>query len=434
MRYLMLIAVCLLAVVSPTLALAEEQIGQPSEATITLPRAEWEEIKARLAAVEKELQELKGKQPPTTTAQPAETPPPAVAPAEAAPEAGTQPAPPAPSGAGGRALALPDISLIVQAKGKASTDTRDEARNRVRLSEAELGVQGYVYPNVKADAFFTASPGENEPFQVEEAYLTYLGLRKALNFYVGKKHVAFGRTNLLHNHSWLYVNPPKVLQNLVAEESLGGEGAAVSYLIPTKSDVFAQLDLGTWTGAGPGESSNLPGIVKGPGANFADRFHTARLWTSYPLAENTELELGGSYAGGAAAGEAGAIAGRATLTGLDLTYRHFGEGTSRLLLRGEAIQRHQSGVESSTAKGYYLFGNYRKNKYSSLGLLYDWSEFPQATDLHESALSLILTQQFSEQYYLRLQATHGSRPGDSSCNELWLQWVWGVGPHTHNLE
>jgi hypothetical protein len=428
----MLIAICLLAVVRPTLALAEEQIGQPSEATVTVPRAEWEAMKARLAAVEKELQELKGKQPPTTAAQPAEIPPPEAPPAEIAPEAGVQPAPSAPSG--GKALALPDISLVVQAAGKLSSDKRDDARNRVRLREAEVGIQGYVYPNVKADAFITMSPSENASAQVEEAYLTYLGLREGLNLYVGEKHVAFGRTNLLHNHSWLYVNPPKVLQNLVAEESLGGEGVAVSYLLPTKSDLFAQLDLGTWTGAGPGEPSNLPDMVKGPGANFADRFNTARLWTSHPLAENSELELGGSYANGAAAGEAGATDGRATLTGLDLTYRHFGEGTSRLLLRGEAIQRHQSSEQSSTAQGYYLFGNYRKTKYASLGLLYDWSEFPQAPDLHESALSLILTKQFSEQYYLRLQATHGSRPGDNSYNELWLQWVWGVGPHTHNLE
>ncbi|MEI6501844.1 MAG: hypothetical protein WCP21_12555, partial [Armatimonadota bacterium] len=87
-----------------------------------------------------------------------------------------------------------------------------------------------------------------------------------------------------------------------------------------------------------------------------------------------------------------------------------------------------------TATGYYLFGNLRRDKYSSWGALYDWSEFPQAPNLHESATSLIYTKQFSEQYYIRLQGTHGSRPGDGSYDEAWLQWVWGVGPHTHNLE
>jgi hypothetical protein len=422
MRLILLISFCLTVCIGRQ-GLCAEVKGNPSDdATITVPLAEFEAMKAKLEDLQREVEELKKAVGLRSPGAPAEE--------------GAQPTPvPEPvAQGGGRALALPDISLIVQAKGKASSDTRDDARNRIRLSEAELGIQGYVYPNVKADAFITMSPAEDEAAQAEEAYLTYLGLRKGLNLYVGKKHVAFGRTNLLHNHSWLYVNPPKVLQNLVGEESLGGEGVAVSYLLPTKSDLFAQLDLGTWTGAGPGEPSDLPGIVKGPGANFADRFNTARLWTSHPLAQDSELELGGSYAGGAAGGEEGAANGRARLAGLDLTYRHFGEGTSRLLLRGEGAWRRQAGGIGSDAKGYYLFGNYRKNKYASLGVLYDWSQFPQAPDLHESALSLILTKQLSEQYYLRLQATHGSRPGDNSYNGLWLQWVWGVGPHTHNLE
>jgi len=436
MRFIALFSLCCFVCVGGSTAWAQEQPAKTDQSTITIPKSEFEAIKARLEAVERDLQELKEKVAAPQAVPPAEIPPaaPAEQPPAAAPEVGP-PALPTPSGGAGRALMLPDISLIVQAKGKLTTDKRDDARNRVRLTEAELGIQGYVYPNVKADAFIAMSPAEDEAAQVEEAYLTYLGASKGLNLYVGKKHVAFGRTNLVHNHSWLYVNAPKVLQNLVAEESLGGEGLAISYLLPTKSDLFAQLDLGTWTGEGPGEASNLPNIVKGPGANFADRFNTARLWTSYPVTENSELELGGSYAGGAAAPLNGAGDGHARLTGVDLTYRRFGEGTSRLLLRTEAVWRHQSSDAGDRgAMGYYLFGNYRKTKYASLGLLYDWSQFPQAPDLHETALSLIWTKQFSEQYYLRLQGTHGSRPGDSSYEELWLQWVWGVGPHTHNLE
>ncbi len=120
---------------------------------------------------------------------------------------------------------------------------------------------------------------------------------------------------------------------------------------------------------------------------------------------------------------------------MDVSFRHFGEGDSRLLLRGEALSRHEeSPEESSTASGYYLFGNYRPTKDYSTGLLYDWSEFPQAPDFHESALSLILTKQFSEQYYFRIQAVRGDRPDSGPYDALWFQWCWGVGPHTHNLE
>jgi len=424
MRLILLISLCLIVCIGRQ-GLCAEAKGNPSDdATTTVPLAEFEAMKAKLEELQREMEELKKAVGP----QPAATPV----------EEGAQPTPvpePAAQG-GGRALALPDISLIVQAKGKLSSDKRDDGRNRVRLCEAELAVQGYVYPNVKADAFIAMSPAEDAAAQAEEAYLTYLGLSKGLNLAVGKRLVGFGRTNQTHCHSLLYTRRPLVLRNLVGEEGLAGQGLEASYLLPTTGDLFAELDMGTWTGEGPGETSDLPDVMAGPGANFADRFTTARLWTSYPVQANAELELGSSYAKGEAGELNGVSGGRAQLTGLDLTYRRFGEGTSRLLLRGEGIWRHQTDDVSggSTATGYYLFGNWRNTKYASLGVLYDWSEFPQAPGLHESAVSLIWTKQFSEQYYLRLQGTHGSRPGDDSYNELWLHWVWGMGPHTHNLE
>jgi hypothetical protein len=420
---LSLLLCCAVLCLGCSAARAQEESAAPEPATVTVPVAEWEALKARLEALEKEVQALKAAQAP-----PAETP--AEAPAPAPP-----PPPEAAAPTGGRYLSLPDISLVAQAKGLATSDERNEFRDQIRLTEAEIGIQGYVYPNVKADAFFTASPAEDEPFGVEEAYLTYLGLAKGLNFYVGKKHVAFDRVNLLHSHSWLYARQPEVLTNLVAPESLTGEGAAVSYLLPTTGNLFAQLDLGTWTAAPPEEPTSLPELIVGPGAGFTDGFNTARLWTSHPVGEDGEAELGGSYASGDSEGYVIEGSGRVALSGVDLSYRHFGEGNARLLLRGEGIWRHESNdTADSTASGYYLFGNYRKDKYSSLGLLYDWTEFPQAPDFHESALSVILTKQFSEQYYLRLQAVRGGRPGADPYNELWLQWVWGIGPHTHNLE
>lgn len=344
----------------------------------------------------------------------------------------TEPAP----GEGGRYLQLPDISFIVQAKGKLTDDKNDPAKQKIQLTEAELGIQGYVYPNVKADAFITGSPAEDEPFQVEEAYLTYLGLTKGLNLCIGEKHVPFGRTNLLHSHSWLYVRQPLVIASFIAPESLSGQGADFSYLLPTSGNLFAQLDVGVWANGNEGEESGLPDIMVGPGANLTDRFETARLWTSYPISEYHELELGGSWAGGKSKEDPVTFeSDHVHLTGVDLTYRRFGEGSRRLLFRGEQFWR--KGTTDSggaVAKGYYLFANYRWDRYNSLGLLYDWSEFPHAADLHETAVSVIYTKQFSEQYYIRLEATHGSRPDADHYNELWIQWVWGVGPHTHNLE
>ncbi|MCE5321977.1 hypothetical protein LLG46_01540 [bacterium] len=392
------------------------QDSQDTQETITVTKFQFDLLNEKVEQMQQELDELKAGQQSDSILQ-------------------TEPAD-TQANEGGRHLALPDISLIVQAKGKLTDDKNDPDRQKILLSEAELGIQGYVYPNVKADAFFTSSPAEDEPFGVEEAYLTYLGIGKGLNFNVGKKHVAFGRTNLLHCHSWLYTRQPTVISNFVSPESLTGQGMSVSYVIPTNLNLFAQLDLGAWANGSEGEPSDLPDIVTGPGANMTNRFSTARLWTSYPTSVNSELELGGSWAGGKSSEDPVTLeTDYVHLRGIDISYRHFGQGTNRTLLRSEYFWR--SGTTDSsdaTAKGYYIFGNYRWNKYGSIGLLYDWNEFPQAVDMHESSVSLILTKQFSEQYYVRLQAIHGCRPDCDSYNECWLQWVWGVGPHTHNLE
>lgn len=428
MKYICTAIVCLLLVSQASWSQNEpsSQGTQFTQDTVTVSREEFESLKAKVLELQQQLQQVMSNKSASQSAQPEEQE--EIGPAATA----SQPQPET----GGRHLSLPDISFIVQAKGKATDDKNDPERQKLLLSEAELGIQGYVYPNVKADAFVTGSSSEDEPFQVEEAYLTYLGLTKGLNVNVGQKHVSFGRTNLLHSHSWPYVRQPFVIANFIAPESLTGQGANFSYLFPTKSNLFAQLDLGVWANGNEGEPSDLPDIVAGPGANLTDRFETARLWTGCPIGESNELELGGSWAGGKSNENPDTLqTDYVHIKGVDLSYRHFGEGDKRLLLRGEHFWRNgTTDSDDATAKGYYLFGNYRWDRYNSVGLLYDWSEFPQATNLHESALSLIYTKQFSEQYYMRFQAMHGNRPDCGSFNEFWLQWVWGVGPHTHNLE
>ncbi|MCX8052880.1 MAG: hypothetical protein N3B12_03660 [Armatimonadetes bacterium] len=376
------------------------------------PTSEIDELKARISDLEQKLEKLQEQQATTQGSEPsAET--------------------------GSRYLALPDISLIVQAKGKATSDKLDPAKQKIQLTEAELGIQGYVYPNVRADAFFAGSPAEHQPFQIHEAYLTYLGVAKGLNFTVGQKFVPFDRVNQLHNHSWLYARQPLVLTNFVAHESLAGQGALLSYLIPTRSNVFAQFDLGVWANGTEGEESDYPpNIQVGPGASLTDRFETARVWIGIPTGENGELEIGGSRAGGKSEQDPDTgLTNYVHLKGLDVTYRWFGQKNSRLLLRGEYLWRKgTTDSNAATAKGYYLFANYRFSRYFDVGLLYDWSQFPQDVSQKETAISVILTRQFSEQYYLRLHATRGSRPNATSYSEIWLHWCWGVGPHTHKLE
>ncbi len=156
MKYIHFAIVCTIFIL---LALCPENASssqgtQVEQDTVTVSREEFESLKAKVAELQQQLQQLMGNQTASNTSQQEELD-------EKEPETS---APQQETTAGGHHLALPDISLIAQAKGKATDDKNDPDRQKLLLSEAELGIQGYVYPNVKADAFITGSPSEDEPF------------------------------------------------------------------------------------------------------------------------------------------------------------------------------------------------------------------------------------------------------------------------------
>ena len=397
---------------------------------IQVPRAVWEKLL-------RDVEELKRKNGVV-----------GAAPTEGAPPEQTAKTSAQPAASGSRNyLLLPDISFQLQAKGLASSDKRAAERGKLGTAEGELGIQGYVYPGVKADAFIVGSPAEDQPFQIEEGYLTFLGVRKGLNINVGKKFAPFGRTGELHNHSWLYPRQLLPIRNLVSEEALTGQGVNFHYLIPTKGNLFARASFGAFTGEGTGTQVNVSnpgdaffgGVPAGTTAGFNDRFYNARLWLGRPIGKNGELDGGISHAWGDSvihSDDAAGISSRGgvKLYGADATYRRYMGANKRLLLRTEYFKyKPDGGLLTHDASGYYGLANYRYDKFNDIGLLYERSGFPQAPGQHENAESLIYTRQFTEQFYMRLMGTHGRRAGDS-YNELRLQFTAGLGPHTHALE
>lgn len=363
--------------------------------------------------------------------------------------------------AGRNYLQLPDISLIGQAQGLLSSDKRDEDRKTLRLSEGEIAIQGYVYPNVRAEAYIVGAPAEGE-FGFEEGFLSFNGVTplfnrpvKNLNILVGRKFTPFGRTGEQHSHSWLYARQLIPRRNLVAEEALIGDGVLFRYLLPTGKKLYANLDLGVFNGEGtedtlasdPSAPLGTGVTPRGIGAAYNSRFYQGRLYLGYPLGRDTELEFGSSFANGRVGltnddedpSSALEFNGRAKLFGLDAGIRRYFGGDRRLLLRTEYFRYKPEGGLTAEggvgrAKGYYGLANYRFNRFNDVGLLYESSEFPQAPGQEERAYSLIYTRPFTEQFYVRLHGTRGTRPGEGRYNELRLQFTFGIGPHTHNLE
>jgi hypothetical protein len=247
---------------------------------------------------------------------------------------------------------------------------------------------------------------------------------------VGKKHVAFGRTNLTHSHSWPYVNQPFVLRNLVAEESLLGEGIGTSYLLPTQGDLFAQLDLGTWAASEGHAHEHEEGdedAVHGTGAGFNEHFNTA---VSGPATRSAfgELEIGGSFCDGPAEMAAVPGEGRARLTGLT-QLPHHGEGESRLLLRGVRCSGEESDLGDSTARAT-TFRELPQGQVQQPRPALRLVGVPGCARSPRVRTLLILTKQFSD------STTSGCKPWRAARSGPLQRAVAGVGvgPHTHSLE
>ena len=368
-----------------------------------------------------------------SSARAQDPPPPPPPPDDVVPGTPNRPAlaPPPPT-SNSHYLLLPDISFIGTQIAKFSSDKRVTDRNKFLFIEGELAIQSYIYPGIKQDAFLVFA---NDGVVVEEAYLTVQHLT-ALGKYpfsltLGRRKAPFGRVNQLHPHSYINVDQPAVLRNLVAEESLTGDGLYASYLFPTK--FFLQLDAGYFGAANPATSTDAP---PDGGAGFADTFSTARLWGGKKVGGG-ELELGGSLAKGKGmtyARDAATFSPQNTLRGADLSWRKGASDSTRLLLRSEYIGHDQKdGATVSKASGYYLLADKRFNPLDSIGIRYDDSGYAYSAGREKSA-SIIATHRLTEQSYMRLQIGHGDRPTKKGFTDARFQIVWGVGPHTHNLE
>jgi hypothetical protein len=209
------------------------------------------------------------------------------------PEARTaaQGTPPGASGKGGNPLArlmlLPDISAVANAS-LAWDDATEEPR--FTFEELELALQAVVDPYVRADLFIAFG---DEGAELEEAFITTLGLPLGFQIRAGKLFAPFGRLNQQHPHAWEFVSQP-LAQRLVAEESLGGAGVAVSWLAPLPW--FAEVHLAAH------QTEPLPPVfvpdVPDPLEEGEDDGFTgvARLLQYFPVGQAATLGVGASAA------------------------------------------------------------------------------------------------------------------------------------------
>jgi hypothetical protein len=339
-----------------------------------------------------------------------------------------------------RASLAPDIAVIGNNYGRFLSVRGDANRNRPLLGEIEIALEQPVYSGVKFHAQLAAGLDNDFGVNAEEAYISFADLAGLpLSGTLGKKRLEFGKVNPIHPHARSYVDDPAVITNMLGPDGLNGNGMTVNYLLPFKS-VFANLQLGYVVPEESDVASQMgeeaPAYPLGVGAT--GELKTARLWISPELAKGSELELGASHGWGKDGNGDGT-----RLSGLDMTYKLHSSTFSKITLQSEAYwhQRKDNlgGTGLHTRSGYYALLNYAPTQYRDYGLRFDSSRYPWPIEGRDQSVSLIWSNHIAEATIMRLQYKYGDRtsnlvlPSKRGYSELYLQFIWGAGSHSHPL-
>jgi len=326
-----------------------------------------------------------------------------------------------------KALELPDISVIGNVVGRYGTDKDEEDLDRVVIDEAEIALQGYLYPGIRADVIAALHRHDGTyNAELEEGYVTFLETPiPNLSLKAGKKLLDIGKVNPAHPHHWNFVDRPAVLESYFGGHGLAGEGVNFSYLLPLP--FFSQLDFGIW-------HVDSEHTHEGDILGFSDEAYSTRLWSSFDLTDNQELEIGLSGVKGHGS-HVSHHKDNVKIAGADLTYRCIGDKQNRLLFQNEFYFLDRDvPVGNLHRYGLYSFLNYRFNKYWDAGVRYDYYESPYPDRTEKSYVSGILTRSLTESTKLRLQFRQEVDDIGDNDYAVFLQCIFGIGPHSHPLE
>lgn len=317
----------------------------------------------------------------------------------------------------------PDTSVVGNFIGKAGRANPYEfgpgdARSPMQFEEAEIALEAFVDPYAKARFFLGVSP---EGIELEEGYANFIVLPYDLTAKVGKMKSVFGKANTWHAHVRPWVDQPLVIHNFFGDGGLNDSGVSVSKSINNPWNTFIEA-------TGEVFSGNVENVFERRGAN--NLFYNAHLKAFRDISENSNIEVGTSFARGALAG---ADTGHSQFGAVDLTYRWkpLQQGRYRgLIARLEAITNDRDGFDRSH-KGFYTSVDYQLARRWFAGVRLDAAdrpiEFDRVTDRGTSATITFWPSEFSQ---LRGQFRR-TRYGDvgRTVNEFLFQLQFAIGAH-----
>jgi cell division protein FtsB len=314
----------------------------------------------------------------------------------------------------------PDIAVIGNFLSKVGDLNEFEERPTASLEESEISFQAFVDPYAQAKFFVAIGPDGAE---VEEGFINFIALPHDLTAKIGKLKASFGKINTMHAHVRPWIDTPLVLSNFFGAEGLADSGVSVSRILPNRHNLFVEA-------TGEIYSGNAEGVFESHNRN--DLFYLGHLKTYRDLSEQSNLEIGASFARGTAP-DTGSTS---ELGGLDVTYRYkpLERGLYRSFIsRTELVANRRSGSDDH-AFGFYTSADYQFAQRWFTGIRLDQTDRADNPSLTDRGASLTLTFWPSEFSQLRAQGRHirygnGGTVNGHSVNELLLQVLFSIGAH-----
>lgn len=342
---------------------------------------------------------------------------------------------------------LPLTSVIINSELNYSNNDANPNKDKFRVKEAEIALSGYLYPDVKGDFVaaleqeYAEDDSTTTETHIEEAYVKFLNLPFGLQATVGRKFLDFGRLNPVHSHHWNFTEAPLVMQNFLGDHSWSDDGVMLSYLIPNPADIYWNLSFGVYNGKQMGhahshgdEDAEHEGEEHEEEHNhFGEELvswdghvYLGRMLVDMPFTENLNTSLGYTLAMD--------DNNRNKLHGIDFILKYQWPSTyKKIKWHTELFQLDDS---ESDIKPYGLFSylTYGINKNWEAGLKYDFSEFADSESVDADAYSMFLTYYFTHTMYARLEGQRKNHASGLEEDQIFLQFVWGIGPHAHGMQ
>ncbi len=325
------------------------------------------------------------------------------------------------------------------------------------IPNVELTFEGAVDPYFKGFAALVHkldAAGETTT-ELEEAWAQTTSLPHNLQAKAGQFLTDFGRQNGQHPHAWSFVDQPLVLNRMFGPDGLRGQGARLSWLLPT--DTYAEAGVTVLNSAGgttssfrSDESGDIHGgipVERGV-KDIGDLLVVPRINTSFDLTETQTVVIGASA--GFGPNNSGPKA-RTSLFGVDAYYKWKAvsgqAGFPFASWQTELISRRYDAAERTSIEtggtlpaetlkdwgGYsqVLWGIRPRIIAGLRGEIVRSSDAQFQTDLRldQERVSPNLTWYPSEFSKLRLQYNFDRRAGLGSDHSLWLQFEFMMGAH-----